>query len=76
MNQIELEAQRHALRSEIAITRAALGVESARLREDFKWVLIGSAAMRLVPARFRWVGIVAGAIGAFGLLRARSTAPE
>jgi hypothetical protein len=72
MMQAELEARRNALRSEIAVTRAALGVESTRLREDVKWVLIASAAMRLVPERLRWLGVVAGVIGAIGLLRARS----
>ena len=71
MMQLELEARRNALRSEIAITRVALGMESARLREDLKWVLIASAAMRLVPARLRWLGVVVGAIGAIGMLRAR-----
>lgn len=71
MMQVELEARRNALRGEIAVTRAALGVEAARLREDLKWVLIASAAMRVVPRRLRWVGIAAGLIAAIGALRAR-----
>jgi hypothetical protein len=72
MMQVDLEARRRALRSEIAITRAALGAASTRLREDLKWALIASAAMRLVPQRFRWVGIAAGLLGAFAAMRRRS----
>lgn len=71
MTQVELEARRQALRGEIAITRAALGVESAQLRENLKWALIASAAMRLVPRRFRWVGIAAGVLGTIAMLRRR-----
>jgi hypothetical protein len=73
MMQVELEARRNALRGEIAVTRAALGVEATRLREDLKWMLLASAAMRLVPSRFRWLGVVVGAIGAIGMLRARDS---
>jgi hypothetical protein len=71
VTRIGLEARRRALRGEMAITRAALGVASARLRDDLKWMLIASAAIRLVPARFRWIGVLAGVAGAIGLLRAR-----
>lgn len=68
---IELQARRRALRGEMAITRAALGVASTRLRGDLAWVLIAATAIRLVPARFRWLGLLAGVAGAIALLRAR-----
>jgi hypothetical protein len=71
MMQVDLEARRQALRSEIAVTRAALGSETAQLRADMKWALIASAAMRLAPKRFRWVGIAAGLLGAIAMLRRR-----